>query len=66
MPSSLRTVVCDRLIDVTRHRICCRIPAWTAYVGQPWDTYDVAPWNLYNAWWRLGQWVIRHAEAADE
>jgi hypothetical protein len=66
MPSSLRSAVCGRLIDLTGHRICCRIPAWTAYVGQRWHTYDVAPWNLYNAWWRVGQWVARHAEAGDE
>ena len=49
------------LITLTRHRICCRIPEWTAYVGQRWDTHDVAPWNLYNLWWRFGQSVISRA-----
>ena len=35
--------------------------SWTAHVGQRWDTFDVAPWNLYNVWWRAGQWVSHHA-----
>ena len=52
--------ICDALIDLTDHRICCRVPEWTAHVGQPWDTYDVAPFNLYNVWWRIGQWVASH------
>lgn len=34
-----------------------RIPAWTARFGQPWDTYDKAPCNLYNVLWR-GQQVL--------
>jgi hypothetical protein len=34
-------------------------PQWTAHVGQRWDTYDVAPWNLYNLIWRFGQWVFK-------
>jgi hypothetical protein len=58
----VRARTCSWLIDVTDHRICCRIPRWTAYVGQRWDTVDVAPWNLYNVLWRLGQWVARTAE----
>jgi hypothetical protein len=52
---------CSLLITATRHRLCCRIPTWTARVGQRWDTYDVAPWNLYNAWWRLGHAVASRA-----
>lgn len=55
----LRTIS-HALITLTRHRVCCRIPSWTAYVGQRWDTYDVAPWNLYNVWWRIGRWAIWH------
>ena len=40
------------------HHICCgRIPEWTASVGEPWDTYDVAPRNLYNMIWRIQAWV---------
>jgi len=31
----------------------------TAYVGQHWDTYDVAPWNLYNVLWCAQQWMRR-------
>lgn len=48
----LRTTFCRALLKITGHRICCRIPNWTAYVGQKWNTYDVAPWNLYN--WTSG------------
>jgi hypothetical protein len=54
------SLLCEALITITRHRICCRIPLWALRVGQRWDTYDVAPWNLYNVVWRLGQWVILH------
>ncbi len=53
------------LVTLTRHRVCCRIPGWTARVGQSWDVYDTAPFNLYNTWWRLGQWVTRHEAPAD-
>jgi len=28
-------------------------------VGQRWDTFDVAPWNLYNVLWRAQQWMRR-------
>jgi hypothetical protein len=27
------------------------------HVGQRWDTFDVAPWNLYNIIWRMQEWV---------
>jgi hypothetical protein len=41
------------LFHLTGHRLCCgRTPGWTAHVGQRWDTYDVAPFNLYNVIWR--------------
>lgn len=40
-------------------------PAWTAYVGQRWDTYDLAPWNLYNLLWGLGQWAFCRSEGPD-
>lgn len=43
------------------HGLCCH-PRWTAYVGQRRDTFDVAPWNLYNVLWRFGQWAIRRAD----
>lgn len=36
-----------------------RIPSWTAYIGQRWDTFDVAPWNFYNVLWRTQQWAYR-------
>ncbi|WP_169582095.1 MULTISPECIES: hypothetical protein [Microbacterium] len=46
------------LFSVLGHRICCgRIPSWTARVGQSWDTYDVAPGNLYNVIWRAQSWI---------
>ena len=47
-------LLCRSLFAVFGHRICCgRIPEWTARVGQRWDTYDVAPLNLYNVIWRV-------------
>ena len=49
------------LLRVTGHRLCCgRIPEWTAHVGQPWDTDDVAPWNPYNVLWRGRQLLLRY------
>lgn len=27
------------------------IPEWTKKVGQPWDYFYKAPWNLYNLIW---------------
>lgn len=60
-PSSALAHLCDGIITLTRHRLCCRIPAWTARVGPRWQTYDLAPWNLYNVLWRAGQWVMSHA-----
>lgn len=54
----MRNALCNTVYRFTGHRICCgRIPAWTAHVGQRWDTYDVAPWNLYNAIWRAQEWL---------
>ena len=55
-------LTCSALIDGTEHRICCRIPEWTAHVGQRWKPYDEAPWNLYNMWWVAGQWIGIQAE----
>ena len=59
----LKRTLATAVFAVTGHRICCDIPSWTSVVGQPWDTYDVAPWNLYNLIWRIGQWVVRTLEA---
>jgi hypothetical protein len=54
MPGKL----CDALFRLFGHRVCCgRIPVWTAHVGQPWDTYDRVPLNLYNVIWRVQRWV---------
>ena len=55
----LQRALATAVVAVTGHRICGDIPSWTAAVGQQWDTYDVAPWNLYNLIWRVGQWVVR-------
>jgi hypothetical protein len=38
----------------------CSPPNWTAYVGRPWRPLDEEPLNLFNQWWRFGQWVFRH------
>jgi hypothetical protein len=50
-------VLCRGLCAVAETRLLCP-PRWTAYVGQRWDVVDVAPWNLYNVWWRVGQVVV--------
>jgi hypothetical protein len=56
-------LLCRGIITMTSHRLCCgKIPGWTAHVGQPWDTYDVAPWNLYNVLWRAQQQLIRRCD----
>lgn len=31
------------------------IPNWTRRVGQSWDTFDRAPFNLYNVLWTMQQ-----------
>ncbi|KAF2412532.1 hypothetical protein B1729_14565 [Microbacterium sp. B35-04] len=54
----MRGKLCNLLFSLFGHRVCCgRIPAWTAHVGQRWDTYDLAPLNLYNAIWRVQDWI---------
>jgi hypothetical protein len=54
----MRSAFCNGIYQLTAHRICCgHIPAWTTRIGQRWDTYDVAPWNLYNIIWRSQAWV---------
>lgn len=53
----MRALMCDSLFRLLGHRACCRIPAWTARIGQPWRPVDEAPLNLYNAIWRVQQWV---------
>lgn len=37
-------------------------PRWTAYIGEPWDTFDKAPRNLYNRIWVFGQVAIVRSE----
>ncbi len=58
----LTTLLCRAALAIAGHRLCCRIPSWTAHVGQRWDTYDVAPWNLYNLIWRFRQWAEARAD----
>ncbi|MBN7792506.1 hypothetical protein [Microbacterium esteraromaticum] len=54
----MRTALCNGIYRLTGHHVCCgRIPNWTAGVGQRWDTYDLASWNLYNIIWRVQAWV---------
>lgn len=54
----MRTALCNGIYEITGHRICCgRIPAWTARIGQRWDTHDLAPWNLYNLVWLAQHWL---------
>lgn len=54
--------VAHLLVAVPGHRGCCSPPSWTTYVGQRWDTFDVAPWNLYNLLWQAGQWATARVE----
>ncbi|KQR91645.1 MAG: hypothetical protein J0I33_04475 [Microbacterium ginsengisoli] len=54
----MHKALCNALFRAFGHRVCCgRIPDWTAHVGQRWDTFDLAPWNLYNGIWRVQRWV---------
>lgn len=54
----MRGMLCNTLFRLFGHRVCCgRIPAWTARVGQRWDSYDRAPLNLYHVVWRVQDWV---------
>lgn len=51
------------LFYVFGHRVCCgHIPDWTARVGQEWDSYDVAPYNLYNILWLAQNWVLQNCD----
>ncbi|GAA4155941.1 hypothetical protein [Leifsonia shinshuensis] len=56
-PSRLRRAFCDSLFRALGHRACCRLPEWTAHIGQRWDSFDVAPWNLYNLLWAAQTWI---------
>lgn len=58
-------VVARLMLAVPGHRGCCSPPSWTAYIGQRWDTFDVAPWNVYNLLWRAGQWAMARAESVE-
>lgn len=58
----LTSLFCRAVHTLSGHFFCCNIPEWTVRVGQHWDTFDEAPWNLYNVIWRFGQWVAKHAE----
>lgn len=54
----MRGMLCNTLFRLFGHGVCCgRIPGWTAHVGQRWDMWDVAPWNLYNVVWRVQHWI---------
>jgi hypothetical protein len=42
-------------------RVCCgAIPNWTGRVGQKWDTFDGAPYNLCNVIWRAQNRVLQN------
>jgi hypothetical protein len=56
------TPIARAIAALIGRRLCCRISEWTARVGQPGDTFDVAPWNLYNVVWRIGQWAHGRAD----
>jgi len=51
------------LFYIFGHRVCCgEIPNWTARIGQKWDTFDVARYNLYNIVWRAQFWVLQNCD----
>ena len=54
-----KRAIARALLAVPGHRVCCRIPEWTAHGGPRWDTVDVTPRNLYNLIWRAWQWAER-------
>ena len=59
--SMIKHAVLGYLFRIFGHRICCgKIPGWTAHVGQKWDVYDVAPYNLYNVIWRVQSWILHN------
>ncbi len=59
----LKRALITCLFSVFGHRVCCgAIPGWTARIGQKWDTFDVAPYNLYNVIWRAQYWVLQNSE----
>lgn len=47
----MRIKLADRIASID-------FPDWTAKVGQPWDTFDRAPFNLYNVLWLMQQYVV--------
>ena len=57
----MQRALAHALFHVFGHRLCCgAIPTWTAHVGQKWDTFDVAPYNLYNVIWRAQNSVLQN------
>ncbi|WP_261375351.1 hypothetical protein [Arthrobacter sp. KBS0702] len=59
----LKRALPHALFRIFGHRVCCgAIPRWTAHVGQRWDTYDVAPYNLYNIVWCAQHWVLQNCD----
>ena len=61
--SMLKRALPHALFLTFGHRVCCgAIPGWTAHVGQKWDTYDAAPYNLYNVIWRAQFWVLQNCD----
>jgi hypothetical protein len=58
------TMFCRALatLEASTGHWLCSPPSWTAYIGRPWRPVDEEPLNLFNQWWLLGQWVMRHEE----
>ena len=53
------TLLCRAIVCVAPNRSLVP-PRWTAHVGQRWDVIDVAPWNMFDIWWWIGQFVNHH------
>lgn len=47
----MRTKLADRIASID-------FPFWTTKVGQTWDTFDQAPFNLYNVLWLMQQYAV--------
>jgi hypothetical protein len=58
----LITMCCRALatLEASTGHWLCSPPNWTAYVGRPWRPINEEAFNLFNQWWRFGQWVFRH------
>ena len=59
----IKRALARALFRIFGHHVCCgAIPECTAHVGQKWDTYDIAPCNLYNVLWRAQNCILQNVD----